>query len=179
MVAAPLRRLMRRATARAGSRLVICTHRRGPPFGSRVSPLTPMAAISPRTRLIGATAALAAGIVTAFMIQVYPEGLRVPAWVAYAAASAFALAGLCLLAAAAGVSWLERWLGIAVTLSLFTVSSWVAFGPGERECSMLIPFLQTVAHDVLCRGVFAFGSLLIGLSLCLFVYRAMRSNPET
>src|SRR5437773_1833203 len=92
---------------------------------------TAVAATSRRTQLIGAVAALAAGIVTAFMIHVHPEGLRVPAWVAYASASAFVFAGLCLLAGAAKVSWLERWLGITVTLSLFVVSLWVAFGPGE------------------------------------------------
>ena len=137
-----------------------------------------MEATSRRAQLIGAVAALAAGILTGFMIHGHPEGLRVPAWVAYVAASAFVLTGLCLLAGAFGVIWLQRWLGIAVTLSLFAVSLWVAFGPGARECSMSIPFLQTVAPDVLCRGAFGAGSLLIGLFLGLVAHRALGSNPE-
>ena len=137
-----------------------------------------MVAIPRRTQLIGAVAALATGFVVGFMIHAHPEGLRVPAWVAYVADSAFVLAGLCLLAGAIEVNWLQRLLGIAVALSLFVVSLWVAFGPGERECSMSIPFLQTVAPDALCRGAFGVGSLLIGLFLGLVVHRAMRSNPE-
>ena len=72
----------------------------------------------------------------------------------------------------------QRWLGTAVAISLFAVSLWVAFGPGERACSMSIPFLQTMAPDALCRGAFGIGSLLIALFLGVFLYRAIRSRPE-
>ena len=137
-----------------------------------------MAATPRRTQLIMAVVALAAGMFTGLMIRAHPEGLSVPAWVASVAASAFVLAGLCLLAGAIEVIWLQRWLGIAVTLSLLVVGLWVAFGPGERECSMSIPFLQTVAPDLLCRGVFGVGSFLTGLFLGLVVHRAMRSTPK-
>lgn len=134
---------------------------------------------SARTQLIGAVTALGAGIFTGVMIYLHPEGLRVPAWVAYAAASAFVFAGLCLLAVAFEVDWLQRWLGIAVALSLFVVSAWGAFGPGERECSISIPFLQTIAPDILCRAAFGAGSLLTGLLLGFVVHRALRSDSET
>ncbi len=129
--------------------------------------------VSRRTQLIGAVTAVAAGFMVGYMIHLHPEGLRVPSWVAYVAASAFVFAGLCLFAGAAEISWLQRWLGIAVTLCLFAVSAWVAFGPGERECSMSIPFLQTVAPDVLCRGAFGIGALLVASFLGLFVRRAL------
>lgn len=132
---------------------------------------------SRRTQLIGGFAAAAAGLLVAFMIHAHPENLRVPAWVAYVAASAFVLAGLCLLAGAIGVAWLQQLFGIAVTLSLFSVSAWIAFGPGERECSMSIPLLQTTSPDALCRGAFGFGTLLIALLLGLIVLRALRSKP--
>ena len=135
-------------------------------------------AVSRRTQLIGAVTAVAAGLIVGYMIHFHPEGLRVPSWVAYVAASAFAFAGLCLFAGAAGISWLQRWLGIAVTLCLFVVSVWVAFGPGERECSMSIPFLQTVAPDALCRGAFGIGTLLVASFLGLFVRRALSSKPS-
>ena len=101
------------------------------------------ASVSRRTQLIGAVAAVAIGLLVAFMIRLHPEGLRAPAWVAYVAASAFVLAGLCLFAGAVEMNWLQGWLGIAATLSLFVVSLWIALGPGERACSMSIPFVQS------------------------------------
>ena len=131
------------------------------------------ASVSRRTQLIEAVAAVAIGLLVAFMIHLPPEGLRVPAWVAYMAASAFVLAGLCLLAGAVELNWLQRWLGIAVTLSLFVISLWIAFGPGERACSMSIPLVQMVAPDTLCRGAFGIGALLVALFLGLLVRRAI------
>src|SRR6266404_591559 len=100
----------------------------------------PNASASRRTQLLVAAATGTAGLLVAFMIHLHPEGLLVPAWVAYVAASTFVLAGLCVLAGALEINGLQEWLGIAVTLSLFVVSLWIAFGPGERACSMSIPF---------------------------------------
>ena len=134
--------------------------------------------ISRRTQLIGGFAATALGLFIGVMIHAHPEELRAPAWVAYVAGSAFALAGLSLVAGALEALRVQRWLGAAVAMSLFAVSLWVAFGPGERACSMSIPFLQTPAPDALCRGAFGIGSLLIALFLGVFLYRAIRSRPE-
>ena len=136
-----------------------------------------MVAISRRIQWIGAVSAVAIGLVIGFMIHVHPESLRVPAWVAYVAASVFVLGGLCLLAGAIEIIWLQRGLGTAGALALFVVTLWVAFGPGERECSLALPFLQTAAPDALCRGAFSVASLLIGLFLGLVMHRAMRTNP--
>jgi cytosine/uracil/thiamine/allantoin permease len=135
-----------------------------------------MATIPRRTQFIGAVVAVAAGLVAGLMIHLHPEGLRVPAWVAYVAAAAFVLAGLCLFAGALEIDWLQQWLGIAVTLSMLAVSLWIAFGPGERECSMSIPFVQTVAPDALCRGAFGIGALLVALFIGVFVRRALSSG---
>ena len=135
-----------------------------------------MATVPRRTQFIGAVVSVAAGLVVGFMIHLHPEGLRVPAWVAYVAAAAFVLAGLCLLAGAMEIPWLQQWLGIAVTLSMLVVSLWIAFGPGERECSMSIPFVQTVAPDALCRGAFGIGALLVALFVGLLVRRALSSG---
>ena len=135
-----------------------------------------MATIPRRTQFIGAVVAVAAGLVAGSMIHLHPEGLRVPAWVAYVAATAFVLAGLCLFAGALEIDWLQQWLGIAVTLSMLVVSLWIAFGPGARECSMSIPFVQTVAPDALCRGAFGIGALLVALFIGVFVRRALSSG---
>jgi hypothetical protein len=112
------------------------------------------------------------------MIYFHPEGLRAPAWVAYVAASAFVLAGLCLLAGAVGNTSLQRWLGVAVTVSLFAVSVWVAFGPGQRECSISLPFVQSLAPDALCRGAFGVGAILVGLFLVLVLRRTIGNRSE-
>jgi len=118
------------------------------------------------------------GLLVGVLIHIHPEGLRVPAWVAYVAASAFVLAGLCVGAAVIGVAWLQRWLGVAVTLSLFVVSLWIAFGPGERECSMSLPLIQSIAPDALCRGAFGVGAILVGLFLVLVLRRSIATQPD-
>jgi hypothetical protein len=127
--------------------------------------------------LFTAVAIAAMGLLVGLMIHLHPEGLRVPAWVAYVAASAFVLAGLCLGAGVLGAGWLQRWLGVAVTLSLFVVSLWIAFGPGERECSMSLPFIQSIAPDALCRGAFGVGAILVGLFLALVLHRTIATQP--
>ena len=90
--------------------------------------------VSRRSQLITAAVVVALGLLVAFMVDVHPESLRIPAWVAYVAASAFVFAGLCLLASAITMTYrLQRWLGVAVTVSLFVVCAWVAFGPGPAR----------------------------------------------
>ena len=135
-----------------------------------------MATVPRRTQFIGAVVAVAAGLVVGLMIHRHPEGVRVPASVAFVAAAAFVLAGLCLFAGALEIDWLQQWLGIAVTLSMLVVSLWIAFGPGARECSMSIPFVQTAAPDALCGGAFGIGALLAALFIGVFLRRALSSG---
>jgi hypothetical protein len=131
-----------------------------------------------RSQLLMAAATTLMGVLVVTLIYLHPEGLRVPAWVAYVAASAFVLAGLCLLALAIDMVWLQRLLGVAVALSLFVVSLWVAFGPGPRECSVSLSFVQGVAADTLCRGAFAIGAILVGLFIVLAIRRIVSKGPE-
>jgi hypothetical protein len=133
---------------------------------------------SPREQLIAGLAAMAIGTLVSALIYFHPEGLRAPAWVAHVAALAFVFAGLCLLAAAFRKASLQRWLGIVVTVCLLTVSIWVAFGPGERECSMSLPFVQSIAPDVVCRGAFVVGAILVGLFLVLVLRRTIDHGSE-
>jgi len=129
--------------------------------------------VSRRSQLITAAVVVALGLLVAFMVDVHPESLRIPAWVAYVAASAFVFAGLCLLASAITMTYrLQRWLGVAVTVSLFVVCAWVAFGPGQRECSVSLPFVKSITGDAICRGAFGIGAILMGLFLLLVLRRA-------
>ena len=117
-------------------------------------------------------------VAIAAMVHAHPEGLRAPAWVAYVAAAAFGWAGLSLLAGLFHAVRLQRWLGIAVVLSLFSISLWIAIGPGDRACSMSIGGFWTESGDVICRGAFGLGSLLIALMLVLSVRSAIRGSGE-
>ena len=120
--------------------------------GFRHDGTTPVATASCRTQLIGGVAAVAVGLIVAYMIHGHPEELRAPAWVAYLAGSAFVLAGLSLLAGAFAAIWLQRWLGIAVALSMLGISLWVAFGSAERGCSVSISFFRTIGADGICAA---------------------------
>ena len=108
------------------------------------------------------------------MIHLHPEGLKAPAWVAYAAAAAFVLAGVSLIAGARGAGSLQRWLGVFICLALFSISAWIAFGPGPRACTMSIGFLERAASEMVCRGAFGIGALLVALLTGLGIHRAVR-----
>jgi len=123
-------------------------------------------------------AALVLGcIALCVLIGWQPQQLRAPAWVAYAAAAAFGMAGLILLAGAAGAARLQNWLAVALVLALVLPGLWVAFGAGERTCTVSLPFLQ-FASDAVCRGAFGFGAALgLGI-LTLYVRHAIVRQPK-
>ena len=137
-----------------------------------------METVSRKTRLVGGLAAIAAALVIAVMVATHPEELRAPAWVVYVAASAFGFAGLSLVAGLFQAVRLQHWLVVAVTLSMFSVSAWVAFGPGERACSMSIGMFGMVPADMVCRGAFGIGALLMALILFLTISHAIRSGSQ-
>ncbi len=54
-----------------------------------------------------------------------------------------------------------------------------SLGPGDRACSISMPFLRTVAADALCRGAFGIGAILVAVFLGLVVRSAITSHSET
>ena len=125
---------------------------------------------------MSAVAAIAAGVFVMVMVGSHPQGLRAPAWIGYAAGCAFILAGLTLVAGALRAPALQRWLGFAVAISLFTVSLWVAFGPGDRACALSMSFIQSVAPDAICRGAFGLGAVLVGLLIVVMLRRMLQAR---
>jgi hypothetical protein len=116
------------------------------------------------------------------MVHAHPEGLHAPAWVAYTAAGTFVLAGASVGTAALGAARLSRWLGVGVIGGLFSVTAWIAFGPGARECSMSFGVFRNLATDAVCRTAFGVGTLLLALVLALVLRRlalAPRGSPES
>ena len=98
-------------------------------------------------------AACVAGGALAVAAFLQPEKMNAPAWVVYAAALAFILAGALLVARARGYARLQAWLPVAllafalvgIALAFVANGKWVAIqGPGA---------LQAVSADTLWLGV--------------------------
>jgi hypothetical protein len=125
--------------------------------------------------LVAGGIALATGLGSAAAIHLHPEGLRAPAWVAYAAVSTFVLAGMALLAGALGAKRVVPWLGALIVCGLLVPGLWIALGAGGRECSFSLGFLSGAASEFVCRGAFGAGALLCLVFLVLLVSRASRA----
>lgn len=124
--------------------------------------------------LTGALASLM-GVGVAIAIYLRPDGLRVPAFVAYAAAAAFILVGFVIFAIETKRARLHGWLIVALLAAMFTPAAWVAFGPGERECTVAPGFLEFLATGALCRAAFGLGAVLLAVML-YFACRAARAS---
>lgn len=97
-----------------------------------------------------------AGGIAAAMIYRQPDQLHAPAWVAYTACAAFVLAGLAIIADGTG--------------------AWVAIGAGVRDGSVSVPFFGTVGSELLCRGAFGLGAVIVAALLVWVVLRALRQE---
>ncbi|HVE88650.1 MAG TPA: hypothetical protein VNA44_03035 [Burkholderiaceae bacterium] len=117
-----------------------------------------------------------AGLLTAAMITLHPEGLNVPAWVAYVACAAFVFAGLTIMADEFALGRMYAWLVIACVVSLLVPGAWVAFGPGARECSVSGPFLSGIGSELVCRGAFGLGAVIVAALLVWIVLRSLRQR---
>lgn len=126
--------------------------------------------------------AIAAGAFVAWMIHRHPEGLRAPAFVAYAAAAAFVLAGVSLAAGERMRPFVQRWLGVVLVACLLTPAAWIAFGTGPRHCSVGVAngILQVfgAASETGCRVAFGVAAVLGVAILLLFVRQALRTGRD-
>jgi hypothetical protein len=133
-----------------------------------------IAQISSRERFIAGLFAAGMGVITILLIVFDPEELRVPFWVAFAAASTFVTGGAALISGAFSATKLEGWFGVLAVLGLLVPAAWIAFGPGDHVCTVTLPFLSTAGAEWLCRGAFGLGALLVLAVLILFGRRVTR-----
>ena len=114
------------------------------------------------------------GVLTIVIMYLHPENLHVPAWVGFAAMSAFVGAGGSLLMGEyEATRKAAPWLGVLALIGLMVPFVWIAFGPGPRECAAMLVFISTIAPDWVCRGAFGFAALLGLLILVLFARRLL------
>jgi hypothetical protein len=127
-----------------------------------------------RNRVVSGWLTVAIGIGVALVIWQQPQSLRVPAWVAYAAAAAFVFAGLTILDRAD--SRLKAVFSALTVGGLLVPGVWIAIGSGSRQCSFSVPFVEGVAPGAVCRIAFGFGSLVTAGILVALLVRAGRSD---
>ncbi|MFN8638162.1 MAG: hypothetical protein U0360_01605 [Dehalococcoidia bacterium] len=133
---------------------------------------------SQRSQLLGGTAALATALLVVYEVNTSPEGANAPTWVGNAAAGAFGLAGVSLLASALR-SPRGAWMAaIGAAASLLLMALWVSLGAGARNCSLSLAFVRGGPGDLLCRGVFALGSVLVALLVVLMLRRGPPNFPR-
>src|SRR5688572_11208283 len=122
------------------------------------------AALPPRHPYIGALAALA-GVAVACMVYLQPDKLRAPAWVAYAAALAFFLAGMSMIAHAFDASRrLLAWIAVLLIACLVAPGLWIALAQPDGVCRMNLMGFFLPAPEWACRG-FLLVCALVGVSI--------------
>ena len=124
--------------------------------------------------LFAGAAAIALGVFGIIMITLHPENARSPAWVAYAATSAFIFAGAGILVGELGSKRAGDWIGFGAVVALLVTAAWVSFGSGPRNCKALLFFVSLDAAEWACRGVFTLGTLLLALIFVLMLRRLLK-----
>lgn len=97
-------------------------------------------------------------------IEVDPSSVRAPYWLIGMLGGMFTLAGAWLATRGTPLeSGLKLVVGPAILIGMLVALHWVAFGPGERQCtgSVSIPFLstRTGVGDLECRTAFGLGAV--------------------
>ena len=140
-----------------------------------------------RKRAIGAIM-VSVAITLSGLMHAHPQGLNVPSWVAHMVSGCFGLAGVAVFVHASVSKRAYQWLMVAVLATMMAIPSWIAFGPGERECSASawgapsgwLTFLDLEEVQGLgCRIPFALGAALMGVVLAIAVGAAMRPSHQT
>ena len=106
----------------------------------------------------------------------HPEQLTVPVAVAYAACLAFSFAGLVIIAKRLGLTRCNAWLVVFVIAAMLALEVWISFGSGSRRCSVSIPFFGGIGSELVCRGVFGLGTILVALMLGWAIVSAYRTK---
>ena len=104
----------------------------------------------------------------------HPESFRVPAWVGFAAMSTFVWGGSAIvLRENEATRALADGAVLLTIMGLFVPAAWIAFGPGPRECAVMLSPVSTRAGEWVCRGAFGVGALIASLLFVLAARQAL------
>lgn len=112
----------------------------------------------------------------AVLIHTHPERLRAPEWIALLAVGLFGLAGACITAQALKLNGLVRWLVCMLLGAMAVVPAWIALGPGPRQCTMVSLGSRFAASEIICRGAFGAGALMLAVLFMVAVRGALRAR---
>ena len=147
--------------------------------------------LSPRAAVALGLVITAAGLLLVlFAVGLVPgaeASLEAPRWVVACAGLMFALCGGAVIvgyAVAGGVgpdgdlpAGTPRWvrltqylLGLGIIGNLAAITTWIAFGPGPRAFTVMLPFVgRGPGDETVGRAVFGFGAVLMWVFLVVFV----------
>lgn len=121
-------------------------------------------------------------VVVAILIAVYATPAPgVPAWVAYAACAVLLLIGVAFTAQAFGWTGVGKLAAPLVFLVMGVMTTWIAFGPGERHCRSGFSFLGIgLSGDASnCRTAFGVAAVLIWVFVATVLWlNYFRKPPE-
>ncbi len=126
--------------------------------------------IPAKTRIIIGCGCTLSGLVTATMMYVRPERLRVPLWLGLVACACFVIAGLTVILYPFVSAKTYRWFIVILLTAMTVLPLWVALAPGARMCRK-IPF---IASDVSCRIAFGVGGIALLFMLGIALFQAFR-----
>lgn len=152
--------------------------------------------LSPRAAVVlGLLVSAMGGLIVLLAVGIFPgaEGsLEAPRWVVTVAGLAFVLAGAAMIvgyAVAGGAGpdgdlppGTPRWvrvtqylLGLGIISALASVGTWVAFGPGPRAFTVMLPFVgRGPGDETVGRAVFGIGAVLTWIFLIVFTVVSIR-----
>ena len=118
--------------------------------------------------------AILAGCACAAAIYAHPEQLKVPAWVAYAAALAFVFAGIAMALQPIASPRLYNGIIALLLACMLAPPAWIAFWPGTRMCSASVFGWASLTGDTVCRATFGLGAIVVALLLLMAIWRASK-----
>jgi hypothetical protein len=121
---------------------------------------------------------LAAAVLTAVLMHLYPEKLRVPAWVAFWAAALLGLAGVCIVMAALRLHSSLRWLVCGILAAMAVIPGWIATSSAATHCSVVSNGLRAIFPETGCRVVFGLGAVVLMVMFGCALRDALRKRPR-
>jgi len=112
----------------------------------------------------------------AVLIHTHPERLKAPEWVALLAVGLLGFAGICVAAQALRLDRLVRWVVCVLLGAMAVVPAWIALGPGSRQCTMVSLGVRSATPEVVCRGVFGAGAVVLAVLFMVAVGGALRAR---
>lgn len=115
------------------------------------------------------------------LFQKTSEG--VPQWIGMVAAFCIFLGGFAATGIAFGYPQVGNFMGPAIIACMAIIPTWIAFGPGDRQCSGGLSILGFLFHrptigQIECRIAFGFGAVLMWGMLIFGIWYTLANKKK-